>query len=69
MVLIFSAYNDKFRNYIWRLLSRQDFETYGDGDVIVGEDQCGIDAGQFTGRHFVVLRVRIAVQVADLIRP
>ena len=28
-------------------------ETYGDGDIVVGEDEGGVDAGEFGVRHFV----------------
>ena len=43
--------------------------TYGDGDIIVGEDKSGVDTGQFAvARHFVNLRL-LSVQVAENFRP
>jgi hypothetical protein len=42
--------------------------TYGDGDIVVGEDEGGIDTGQFAVGHIVLFGVGMDVQVADLIR-
>ena len=40
--------------------------TYGDGDVIVGENESGVNAGKFTVRHLDVVLDRWVVQVADI---
>ncbi len=43
--------------------------AYRDGDIIVGEDQGGVDAGKFTVRHvgglYGFLADKMTVQVAD----
>ena len=40
--------------------------TYGNGDVVVGEDQGGVDAGKFAGGHFVWFEIKMVVQDVDL---
>ena len=45
------------------------FQTYRDGDFIIGENKGGVDAGQFTGvRHFVGFYLE-TVEVAENSRP
>ena len=41
------------------------YPTYGNGDVVIGEDESGIDTGQFAvARHFIKFHLG-SVQVAE----
>ena len=42
-------------------------KTYGDGNFVIGEDQGGVDTGEFTVGHFEFLEFEMFVQDVDFI--